>query len=131
MFTTLAAHRDVPVRPADDLSAARRILVALLAGGLAIALNAGLLAAADRIPLVTARGGLLKLLRNYLEQPLAATGIGACWARFGLPSPTSAAFQAGFHVVVGLAMAVLRTDRESLSAGSASACRREGLLIVC
>ena len=67
-----------------------RVLVALLAGLPAIALNTGALAAADLVPLGTAHGGLLHLL-------VMLTG-GAV--------PSGAAFRIGFHVVVGLAMAV-------------------------
>jgi hypothetical protein len=67
-----------------------RVLDALLAGLPAIALNTGALAAADLVPLGTAHGGLLHLL-------VMLTG-GAV--------PSGAAFRIGFHVVVGLAMAV-------------------------
>jgi hypothetical protein len=69
-----------------------RTLAALLAGAVAIALNIAALAAADLVPLATARGGLLRLL-------VMLTG-GA------LPIPAGGAFQFGFHIVVGLAMAL-------------------------
>jgi len=68
-----------------------RVLAALLAGAVAIALNTAVLAAADLVPLATAHGGLLRLL-------VILTG--------GAISPTGAVFQTGFHVAVGLAMAV-------------------------
>ena len=66
---------------------------ALRAGTIAIVLNTLALAAADLIPLTTARGGLLRLL--------------VVLTRGAVPIPTGAAFQAGFHVVVGLVMALL------------------------
>lgn len=84
-----------------------RILPALLAGAIAIAINTALLAAADLIPLVTARGGLLKLLTIYASPALFKLGIGPSWAKLGLPPPGSTPFQLGFHVIVGLAMAML------------------------
>jgi hypothetical protein len=68
-----------------------RVIAALLAGVFAIVLNTAVLAAADLVPLATAHGGLLRLLAIL-------TG--------GAISPTGAAFQTGFHVAVGLAMAV-------------------------
>ncbi len=96
---TRSAH---PVRPLRT-----RILSALLAGAIAIAINTALLAAADVIPLVTARGGLLKLLTVYVGPAFSKSGMGAGWAALGLPAPGSTPFQLGFHVVVGLAMALL------------------------
>ena len=69
-----------------------RTLAALIAGAVAIALNTAALAAADLVPLATARGGLLRLL-------VMLTG-GA------LQIPAGGAFQLGFHVVIGLAMAL-------------------------
>ena len=87
--------------------APQRVAAALLAGGLAITVNTALLAAADAIPLVTARGGLLKLLTVAFGDILTRLGAGALWARSGLPAPGGNTFQLGFHVVVGLAMALL------------------------
>ena len=81
--------------------------MALLAGAIAIAINTALLAAANWIPLVTARGGMLKLLTIYFGQPLARFGVGSVWAGLGLPAPGGTVFQLGFHVGVGLAMALL------------------------
>lgn len=82
------------------------IRAALLAGSIAIAINTAILAAADWIPLVTARGGLLKLLTIAFGPALSRLGVGIVWAGLGLPLPPGTAFQLGFHVVVGLAMAV-------------------------
>lgn len=79
----------------------------LLAGAVAIAVNTALLAVADWIPLVTARGGLLKLLTIYLGPALSRAGVGPGWAGLGLPVPGGMTFQFGFHIVVGLAMALL------------------------
>ena len=93
--------------PVEGLHYTRRILPALIAGGIAIAVNTILLAAADWIPLVTAHGGLLKLLTTYLARPVLSIGLGELWSNLGLPSPANHVFQTGFHVVVGLAMAVL------------------------
>jgi hypothetical protein len=70
---------------------ASRAAAALWAGLAAILLNTALLAAADLVPLATAHGGLLRLL-------VMVTG-------YRLPVPAGAAFQFGFHIVVGLAMA--------------------------
>lgn len=84
-----------------------RVATALLAGAIAIAINTALLAAADWIPLVTARGGLLKLLTINFGQPMARLGFSAIWAGLGLPAPGGSVFQIGFHVLVGLGMALL------------------------
>lgn len=89
------------------VTAGRRISCALLAGGLAIGVNTFLLAAADWIPLATAHGGLLKLLKMYVSPTLADVGVASLWATLGLPAPGSRVFQRGFHVAVGLAMALL------------------------
>jgi len=65
-------------------------VLALAAGAIAILLNVGALAAANLIPLATAHGGLLRLLSMIT----------------GIAPPGGVAFQTGFHIVVGLAMAV-------------------------
>ncbi len=94
--------------PLDGRSAlTRRAWVSLAAGAIAISINTALLAGADHIPLVTARGGLLKLLNIWVGRDLARLGIGTFWARLGLPMPGGTAFQLGFHVVVGVMMALL------------------------
>lgn len=66
---------------------------ALVAGMIAIVLNTAALAAADLIALTTAHGALLRLLVM-----LAASAI---------PVPKAPAFQTGFHIVIGLMMALL------------------------
>jgi hypothetical protein len=70
-----------------------RAAAALLAGAVAIVVNTAALAAAALVPLETARGGLLRLL-------VMLTG-GA------VPVPAGSAFQTGFHIAVGLAMALV------------------------
>jgi len=84
----------------------RLLGASLLAGLIAIVVNTAMLEAADWIPLVTARGGLLKLLKMYLSAPLTGLGIADFWAALTLPAPDTHAFKTGFHIVVGLLMAV-------------------------
>src|SRR5258707_8636507 len=72
---------------------ARRLLAALLVGAVAIVLNTLALKAADLVPLATARGGLLRLVT-----PL--------WSTLGVAIPNSPAFQTGFHLFVGILMAI-------------------------
>ncbi|HVJ42988.1 MAG TPA: hypothetical protein VM639_15910 [Dongiaceae bacterium] len=69
-----------------------RWLIALLAGAIAILLNTAALAAADLVQLPTAHGGLLRLLQDLLG------GL--------VRLPSGRAFQTGFHIVVGLGMAL-------------------------
>ena len=83
-----------------------RVTASLLAGAVAIGINTALLVAADRIPLVTARGGLLKLLTIYIGPALSKAGAGPVWLRLGLPTPGGTTFQLNFHVLVGLLMAL-------------------------
>ncbi len=68
-----------------------RSVAALLAGVIAIILNTLLLSAADLVPLATAHGGLLRLVKMATALPL----------------PASAAFRWEFHIGVGLAMAMV------------------------
>jgi hypothetical protein len=79
-------------RHIDSASRYRRVRAALLAGAIAIFLNMAMLAVADWLNLPTAHGGLLRLL----------TELSGDRVRF----PAGPVFQAGFHVLVGLAMAV-------------------------
>ena len=83
------------------------IRAALLAGLIAILINTLLLHLADYIPLETARGGLLKLLKTSFGGALERSAIGDLWNGLGLPKPDSAVFKSGFHIVVGLLMAVV------------------------
>jgi hypothetical protein len=83
-----------------------RLFAALISGAIAILLNTFALKAADLIPLATARGGLLRLMTSWLMAASHAVGLGSLWTEFA-PLPASAAFQTGFHLVVGIAMALL------------------------
>jgi hypothetical protein len=84
-----------------------RLFAALVAGAIAILLNTFALKAADFIPLATARGGLLRLLTLWLAGLLHAVGFASLWTKIGAPLPASPAFQTGFHLVVGIVMALL------------------------
>lgn len=69
-----------------------RFALALIAGGSAIVLNTLALQAADLVPVTTARGGLLRLIRPALS--------------LVFPVPIGLGFQIGFHLFVGLLMAL-------------------------
>ena len=88
-----------------SLPRVRRATIALLAGGIGIVINTLALKAADLVPLATARGGLLRLIRPWFAPILNQIGVAAWWDRLGAPLPGSAAFATGFHVVVGILMA--------------------------
>lgn len=81
-------------------------MAGLSAGGVAIVANMLALRAAVAIPLATAHGGLLRLIRPWFEPPLRALGLSSLWTGIGGPSSYAPAFQAGFHLAVGLAMAL-------------------------
>lgn len=74
---------------------------------MAIVVNTLALQSADVISLATAHGGLLRFIRPWLAPPLRALGIGALWTGLGGPAANTPAFQIGFHVAVGLAMALV------------------------
>ena len=77
----------------------------LLGGGVAIAVNTGLLFIAAHLGLQTGHGGLLKLLRPWITPVLEHTGLTQAWASMHLPSTGSTGFKVGFHVFVGMLMA--------------------------
>jgi hypothetical protein len=83
-----------------------RLLPALAAGTVAIIINTLALKAADFVPLATAKGGLLRLLSSWFAPLLGPIGVAAAWSSLGLPGVASPAFQTGFHLAVGLMMAV-------------------------
>lgn len=83
------------------------IRYALLAGLIAIMINTALLQLADFIPLQTARGGLLKLLQLLVGDMVRNSGLSNFWLSAGLPVVDTANFKLGFHVFIGLIMAVL------------------------
>lgn len=90
----------------EDIHSSRKLAAALIAGLIAIVVNTAMLEAADWIPLVTARGGLLKLLKLYFAAPLAGLGVADLWAALHPPAADTNAFKTGFHILVGLLMAV-------------------------
>ena len=88
------------------LGIADRLWISLAAGAIAIVINSFILFAADWIPLVTAHGGLLKLIKPFLAGPLQTLGVASLWRTLDLPAPQTTVFEIGFHIAVGLAMAV-------------------------
>lgn len=80
---------------------------ALLAGLIAIIINTVLLHLAQFIPLRTEAGSLLKLLKLGFGDALAASYLNEVWHRLQLSSPGSEVFKTGFHVFIGLAMALV------------------------
>jgi hypothetical protein len=83
-----------------------RLRSALLVGLIAIILNTLLLKAADLISLPTAHGGLLRLITLGLSGVLQRSGISSVWIQMSAPAPNSPTFQIGFHIFVGLMMAI-------------------------
>jgi hypothetical protein len=79
---------------------------ALIAGAIAIVLNTLALKAADLFHLETAHGGLLRLLSSLLSGPLARIGVSSLWSALNGPVPKGALFQTGFHLAVGIMMAL-------------------------
>jgi hypothetical protein len=71
-----------------------RVCAGIVAGVLAILVNTAMLIAADRFHVVTARGGLLTLLLKLIGPPTP-------------PMATTWGFQQLFHLLVGVAMAVV------------------------
>ena len=83
-----------------------RLGAALLAGGLAIVLNTLALNAADLFDLETARGGFLRLIVSPLPRSVDRLGIASAWTAINGPPISSKSFQTGFHLFVGLLMAL-------------------------
>jgi hypothetical protein len=79
---------------------------ALLAGGVAIVLNTLALSVADLFHLETARGGLLRLIVSSLPGSVDRLRITSIWAALNGPPISSKSFQTGFHLFVGLLMAL-------------------------
>ena len=88
------------------MRALKIIGLALIAGGIAISINILLLNLADALGIVTARGGLQRLVKLWVTAPITRSGIGEIWGGLGLPGPDSAVFRTGFKVCVGLGMAI-------------------------
>ena len=87
-------------------SLSRAVLIGLAAGAIAIVVNIAVLDAFDAAGIVTARGGLQKLMRMWLAAPLTRLGADGLWASLGLPGPDTPVFKTGFKVAVGLLMAL-------------------------
>jgi hypothetical protein len=87
-------------------SLTRRFWISLLAGAVAIGVNTALLAGADAIGFTTARGGLLRLLRDMAAQIAPHVGLAEIWKTMLGPATSGRAFQTEFHIIVGLLMAV-------------------------
>jgi hypothetical protein len=83
-----------------------RLGAALIAGAVAIVLNTLALKAADLVHRETAHGGLLRLLASLLSGPLARFGVSSLWSGLNGPAPKGALFQTGFHLAVGIMMAL-------------------------
>lgn len=86
-------------------NALKMTLLALIAGAIAITINILLFNLADALGIVTARGGLQRLVRGWLAAPIVQSGVGGVWLATGLPGPDTALFRTGFKVCVGLGMA--------------------------
>jgi hypothetical protein len=95
--------REAMPRPGGPMS---RLAAALIAGAVAIALNTLALKAADLFQLATAHGGLLRLVTSLLSRPFVRFGLSTLWADLHGPMPNDSLFQTGFHLLVGIMMAV-------------------------
>lgn len=82
-------------------------LRALVAGAVALAVNFGLLGLADRLGIVTARGGFQRLTKLWIGPLLTSSGVAGAWSSLRLPEPSSTLFQVGFKVAAGLMMALV------------------------
>jgi hypothetical protein len=98
--------QDRPDRGGSGNGDPPRLIRALAAGVVAIGANTGLLAAADAVGLVTAHGGLLRLLQSAARWSVSVLDRSVSPTSAPFSAPPGPAFQAAFHVVVGLAMAV-------------------------
>src|SRR5215475_7169377 len=83
-----------------------RLSSALVAGSVAIFVSTLALNAVDLAPLATVKGGLLRLMSSWFSPLLGRTGVISLWLHLGLPGAASPVFQTGFHLVVGLLMAI-------------------------
>jgi hypothetical protein len=83
-----------------------RLSAALAAGAIAIAVNTALLEGADAIGFTTARGGLLRLLKDLAAQLAPHLDLADTWNNVLAPATTGDSFRNLFHIVVGLLMAL-------------------------
>ena len=71
------------------MSTARTIVRALVAGAVAVTINIWLLDLCDAAGIVTARGGLQRLVKLWLGGPMTQLGVADLWAALGrLQGPT-------------------------------------------
>jgi hypothetical protein len=89
-----ASRAQNPLRMPVRHRVGTRIRAGIVSGFLAILVNTAMLIAADRFDIVTARGGLLTLLLKLIGPPTPR--IATTWG-----------FQQLFHLLVGVAMAVV------------------------
>lgn len=80
---------------------------AMLAGLIALAVNFLLLGLADRLGIVTARGGFQRLVKLWTGPVLRGLGVDRAWVALHLPDPGGMVFTNGFKVAVGLVFAVI------------------------
>ena len=83
--------------------------IGFVAGALAIAVNGILLEAADWMHIDIGHGGLLKLLHQLLDHRLEEFGLTCARNRSALCTIPEPIFKLGFHIAVGLLMALLYT----------------------
>ena len=89
------------------MSRSRIIWCGLFAGAVAITVNIILLDLADRVGIVTARGGLLRLMKLWLTEPLVKIGVSNLWTDLNFPETDTALFKTAFKFTVGLVMALI------------------------
>ena len=94
------------MRQEPEQSGQSRLIASLLAGAIAIAVNTALLEGADAIGFTTARGGLLRLLKDLAAQIAPDVNLADTWNNVLAPATTGDLFRNGFHIVVGLLMAL-------------------------
>ena len=83
-----------------------RLAASLIAGAVAIFVNTALLAGADAVGFTTARGGLLRLVKTLIGDMAPLLGLTDLWNGVIAPATAGAAFKTGFHVFIGLSMAL-------------------------
>lgn len=103
----------------------RRIVAALAAGVLALAVNFAVLLSADALGIVTARGGFQRLVKLWLGPAFVAAGVDRSWSAMALPDPGGSLFMVLFKVGVGLGMALAYVPFEARLPGTPAA---KGLL---
>lgn len=82
-------------------------LRALVVGAIALVVNFSLLGLADRLGIVTARGGFQSLVKLWIGPALHLSSVAKLWSDLPLPEPSSALFQNAFKVAVGLGFALI------------------------